>query len=46
MAADSYSLQPLQLAERIIQLLEQGRFSATYKYAVLIALMDLCLEDG
>lgn len=44
MAADSNSLQPLQLAERIIQLLEQGRFSATYKYAVLVALMDLCLE--
>lgn len=44
MTAESFSLQPLQLAERIIQLLEQGRFSATYKFALLIALMDLCLE--
>jgi hypothetical protein len=34
----------LRLAERIIQLLDQASFSATYKYAVLIALMDLCLE--
>ena len=35
---------PLRLAERLIQLLDQGSFSATYKYAVLLALMDLCLE--
>lgn len=32
------------LAERILTLLDQGRFTATYKYAVLLGLMDLCLE--
>jgi len=31
-------------AERVLALLEQGAFVATYKYAVLLALMDLCLE--
>lgn len=32
------------LAEHMLTLLDQGRFTATYKYAVLLALMDLCLE--
>ncbi len=31
-------------AERCLALLDQGSFSATYKYAVLLGLMDLCLE--
>lgn len=35
----------LQLAERLIQLLDRGGFTATYKYAVLIAIMDLCMEQ-
>lgn len=34
----------IRLAERLIQLLGRGGFTATYKYAVLIALMDLCME--
>jgi len=34
----------IRLAERLIQLLDRGGFTATYKYAVLVALMDLCLE--
>ncbi|MFO0760872.1 MAG: HNH endonuclease domain-containing protein [Byssovorax sp.] len=34
----------LRIAERLIQLLDRGGFTATYKYAVLIALIDLCLE--
>jgi len=37
---------PLALAERILDLLDQGRFTATYKYAVLLALLDLCLENA
>ena len=37
---------PLALAERILELLDQGRFTATYKYAVLLALLDLCLENA
>jgi hypothetical protein len=36
---------PVGLAEKILALLEQGRFTATYKYAVLLGLMDLCLEQ-
>jgi 5-methylcytosine-specific restriction endonuclease McrA len=28
----------------LIQLLDEGSFTATYKYAVLIGLMDLCME--
>ena len=31
-------------AEKILELLEEARYTATYKYAVLLALMDLCLE--
>lgn len=34
----------LRLAERLIQLLDEGSFTATYKYAVLVSLMDLCME--
>ena len=34
----------LALAERIFVMLGRGGFVATYKYAVLLALLDLCLE--
>lgn len=34
----------LARTERLIALLDKGAFTATYKYAVLLALMDLCLE--
>jgi PEP-CTERM motif len=30
--------------EKLLALLEEGSFTATYKYAVLLALIDLCLE--
>ena len=33
-------------AEKLLALLDEGRFAATYKYAVLIGLMDLCLENS
>jgi 5-methylcytosine-specific restriction endonuclease McrA len=36
---------PIDLAERVLEMLDQGRFTATYKYAVLLALIDLCLEN-
>jgi len=36
----------IRFAERIVQLLDEGGFVATYKYAVLLALMDLCLEQS
>ena len=31
-------------AEQVLTLLDEGAFSATYKYAVMLALIDLCLE--
>jgi hypothetical protein len=37
---------PLAVAERIIALLDEGLFTATYKYSVLLGLIDLCLEMG
>lgn len=32
--------------ERMLQLLARGSFSSTYKYAVLLGLIDLCVEHG
>lgn len=34
----------LAFAEKLLQLLGEGRFTATYKYAVILGLMELCLE--
>lgn len=34
----------IRFAERVLALLEDGQFTATYKYAVLLGLLDLCLE--
>ena len=34
----------IAFAERLLALLDEGSFTATYKYAVLLALTDLCLE--
>jgi len=34
----------ITFAENVLQLLDRGGFVATYKYAVLLALIDLCLE--
>ena len=31
-------------AEKLLELLDEGRYTSTYKFAVLLALMDLCLE--
>lgn len=36
----------LPFLEKLLQVLAQGGFSATYKYAVLLALIDLCVEAG
>lgn len=33
-------------AEKLIALLDRGNFTATYKYAVLLGLIDLCLEGS
>jgi len=34
----------IALAERILAVLEQGGFSATYKFALFTAILDLCIE--
>lgn len=36
----------LPFLEKVLQVLSQGGFSATYKYAVLLGLIDLCVEAG
>ncbi len=36
----------IRFAERLLALLEEGSFTATYKFAVLLGLMDLCLEHS
>lgn len=35
----------IRLAEHIMNLLDQGAFTSTYKYAVLLGLMDICMEQ-
>ena len=36
---------PIALAEKVLTLLDEGTFTATYKYAVLLGLIDLCMEN-
>lgn len=36
----------IDLALRVLELLDRGSFVATYKYAVLLGLIDLCLEEA
>ncbi len=45
MENEANDLDAIGLAEYVLTLLDQGSFTATYKYAVLLALMDLCLEQ-
>jgi len=37
--------QTIAFAERVLDLLDRGGFVATYKYAVLLGLIDLCMES-
>jgi len=41
---DSDSRGAIGFAEKLLELLDEGRYASTYKFAVLLALMDLCLE--
>jgi 5-methylcytosine-specific restriction endonuclease McrA len=34
----------ISLAERVLSILDEGSFSATYKYALFTGLLDLCIE--
>ena len=40
------AIDPVAFAEKVLALLELGRFAATYKYALFTAIMDLCLEQA
>lgn len=39
------ALDPLRFAEKLLALLGSGRFTATYKFATLAALIDICVES-
>ncbi|UQB74514.1 HNH endonuclease [Rhodococcus ruber] len=41
----SASLDPLDVAGRVVQLLETGRRESTYKPATVMALVDICVEN-
>lgn len=36
----------IRFGEKLLTLLDAGSFTATYKYAVILALLDLCLEHA
>jgi hypothetical protein len=38
--------QQLEFLSGIQRLLSEGQFTATYKYALLLAIADICVEDG
>ena len=38
------SRDAISFVEKLLVLLDEGMFTATYKYAVLLALIDLCME--
>lgn len=44
--AGAVVLPDTDFGERLLQLLDEGQFSATYKFAVLLGLIELCLEQG
>ena len=37
---------PMTVVEQVPQLLNEGSFTATYKYAVLLGLVELCVEGA
>lgn len=41
---DEEAADPVAFAERLLALLDSGSFTMSYKYAVLLALVDVCLE--
>ena len=45
MAEPAQDRGPFTFGEKILNLLDRGRFTSTYKYAVLLSLVDLCVEN-
>ncbi len=43
-ASGSPEHSTIAFAEKVLAMLDQGRFTATYKFAVLLSMMDLCME--
>jgi len=39
------SSEVITFAERVMALLDEGSFNATYKFAVLLGIMDVCIEQ-
>lgn len=37
---------PVDVVERVLQILDDGSFTTTYKFAVLLGLVELCFERG
>jgi hypothetical protein len=37
---------PLDVVQRVLQILDDGSFTTTYKFAVLLALVELCFEEA
>jgi hypothetical protein len=37
---------PFVFGEKLLNLLDEGAFTATYKYAVLLGLIDVCMEHS
>jgi len=35
----------IALAEHVLSMLDEGSFSATYKFALFTAILDLCIEN-
>lgn len=42
--SNAFDNDAISFAERVLTLLDQGSFTSTYKYAVLLAMMDVVLE--
>ncbi|MDV6292334.1 hypothetical protein [Rhodococcus aetherivorans] len=42
----SEGLDPIDVAGRVVQLLETGRRESTYKLATVMALVDICVENA
>jgi hypothetical protein len=40
------TIETIRFAEKVLELLGEGKFVATYKFGVLLALMDLCFEKN
>lgn len=41
-----YALDAIAFTEKVLALLDQGAFTSTYKFAVLLGLMDFIVEEA